>query len=236
MNNSQEVNEIIDNLLLMFYNNVRMIAEKAQVKEELKKRSSSEKEDPDLIKADLLKEIQSNSYEDNLEEYKKLETNIIGYELAETAQGILPDTEESDYLMDKFKRDIYLEELGLTLEEQLEIRQDILDSFHSPNIPSNLVAALANSNQNELDKLTKSLEALATPLAKEIMDEIQKNSDLTTDLVDTVKKEISQGFAVLEEVYLDEDEVLDEIVAEIIEEEEKEEEEELEEEEIIELN
>lgn len=232
MNNSQEVNEIIDNLLLMFYNNVRMIAEKAQVKEELKKRSSSEKDDPDLIKADLLKEIQSNSYEDNLEEYKKLETNIIRYELAETAQGILPDTEDSVYLMDKFKRDIYLEELGLTLEEQLEILQDILDSFHSPNIPSNLVAALANSNQNELDKLSKSLEALSTPLAKEIMDEIQKNSDLTTDLVDTVKKEISQGFAVLEEVYLDEEEVLDEIVAEIIEEEEKEEEEE----EIIELN
>lgn len=233
MNNSQEVNEIIDNLLLMFYNNVRMIAEKAQVKEELKKRSSSEKEDPDLIKADLLKEIKSNSYEDNLEEYKKLETKIIGYELAETAQGILPDTEESDYLMDKFKRDIYLDELGLTLEEQLEIRQEILDSFHSPSIPSNLVAALANSNQNELDKLSKSLEALSTPLAKEIMDEIQKNSNLTSDLVDTVKQEISQGFSVLEEVYLDEDEVIDEIVAEIIE-EEKEEEEELEEE--IELN
>lgn len=195
----EDINDIIDNIFHMIWNRLRRLAQeekrKEQVKEELHMSKPIQKDLTNSIK----EKIQSQTPEQNLKDYKKIERSILEHEL-KLKSGKEPTQDEKDeYLLNNFKKDVYQSELKLTPKEQIEIRQEILETINDKEINNDVLREETLNNYQEIENLDKQDDILNSDLAKEILKEIQNNQELQSSLSDSIKNEASYNLSVLKQ-------------------------------------
>lgn len=195
----EDINDIIDNIFHMIWNRLRSLAQeekrKEQVKEELHMSKPIQKDLTNSIK----EKIQSQTPEQNLKDYKKIERSILEHEL-KLKSGKEPTQDEKDeYLLNNFKKDVYQSELKLSPKEQIEIRQEILETINDKEINNDVLREETLNNYQEIENLDKQDDILNSDLAKEILKEIQNNQELQSSLSDSIKNEASYNLSVLKQ-------------------------------------
>lgn len=195
----EDINDIIDNIFHMIWNRLRRLAQeekrKEQVKEELHMSKPIQKDLTNSIK----EKIQSQTPEQNLKDYKKIERSILEHEL-KLKSGKEPTQDEKDeYLLNNFKKDVYQSELKLTPKEQIEIRQEILETINDKDINNDVLREETLNNYQEIENFDKQDDILNSDLAKEILKEIQNNQELQSSLSDSIKNEASYNLSVLKQ-------------------------------------
>lgn len=195
----EDINDIIDNIFHMIWNRLRRLAQeekrKEQVKEELHMSKPIQKDLTNSIK----EKIQSQTPEQNLKDYKKIERSILEHEL-KLKSGKEPTQDEKDeYLLNNFKKDVYQSELKLSPKEQIEIRQEILETINDKEINNDVLREETLNNYQEIENLDKQDDILNSDLAKEILKEIQNNQELQSSLSDSIKNEASYNLSVLKQ-------------------------------------
>ncbi|PGK15218.1 hypothetical protein CN895_07665 [Bacillus cereus] len=195
----EDINDIIDNIFQMIWNRLRRLAQEEKRKEQVKEELHMSKPIQKDLTNNIKEKIQSQTPKQNLEDYKKIERSILEHEL-KLKSGKEPTQDEKDeYLLNNFKKDVYQSELKLTPKEQIEIRQEILETINDKEINNDVLREETLNNYQEIDNLDKQDDILNSDLAKEILKEIQNNQELQSSLSDSIKNEASYNLSVLKQ-------------------------------------
>lgn len=199
----EDINDIIDNILQMIWTRLKKRAEEVKRQQKLKEELNLSKPIQSDLSNNIKDKISKKSHEGNIEDYRKIERAILEYELKKKSGHIPSKDEKDEYLLNNFKKDIYLAELKLTPQEQIEIRQDILETINDKRINNELLREETINNVQEIDDLIKQEEILNTDLASQILSEIQQNKELLGSLSDSIKSEASNNISMLNKSYND---------------------------------
>ncbi|XOT29656.1 hypothetical protein ACLQ7P_22775 (plasmid) [Bacillus subtilis subsp. subtilis] len=199
----EDINDIFDNLIQMIYSRLKRKAIEDLRKQKLEKDLNLSKPIQTDLTKNLKDKIKNQSRENNLKDYRKLERAILEYDL-KLKSGYKPSKDEKDeYLLNNFKRDIYATELNLSHKDQIEIRQDILESINDKDINNDELRNETMNNHQEIEDLINQEKVLNSDLAREILSEIQQNQSLMSSVSDSVKNEASNNISVLNKSYND---------------------------------
>lgn len=199
----EDINEIIDNLIQIIYSRIKKRAEEELRKEKLKQELNISKPIQSDLTNNIKEKIKNQSFDQNLNDFRKLERQTLEYEL-KIKSGYTPKQDEKDeYLLNCFKKDVYSIELKLSEKEKLEIRQDILETINNKNISNELLRDETMNNYQEINDLDRQEKILNTDLASQILSEIEQNKSLKGSISEAVKNEASNNISSLNKSYND---------------------------------